>query len=82
MISEKIFEIMREEMPRYFRRADVAKYTQGLLQASTMANINRDGKGPEPHVMGRTVCYLKEEFLEWMREYYGGMSSEFNFTRK
>lgn len=82
MISEPIFEIMAKEMPSYFRRADVAKYTQDLLQASTLANMNRAGTGPTPHMMGRTVVYMKSEFLEWLRAYYGGMSDEFNFSRK
>lgn len=79
MICEDIVQLMEQDMPSFFKRADVEKYTNGLFKASTISSMNRAGKGPTPRLMGRTVCYMRSEFIAWLREYYGGMHGEFTF---
>ena len=73
-ISEEILAVMEQELPTYFPRAELDKLTHGLLMGRTMHDLNSKGRGPKVHYMGRKACYMRNEFIDWLREYYGGMS--------
>lgn len=73
LCDEKIVEILKEKLPDYFPRSKVEELTGGLFKPGTMAVLDREGKGPPPHRMGRRRVYIKEEFLEWLVAHFSAM---------
>lgn len=66
------FEAMRTNWPapivvRQQRHLD--RFSGGLLNARTLANLDSAGKGPKGRVrIGRKVGYTVDGLIEWMRE--------------
>ena len=82
-ISSTIMEILREELPPFFTRDEAAEKLNGIFTKETLANYAHTGKGPKLHTMGRRVFYVREEFLDWLESYLGGMYVEFDgFSRR
>lgn len=79
--SPEIFQLLMKELPSFFRRADVERLTNGLVKATTLANLAYEGKGPRTHRMGKHICYMKTEFLAWMVNYYEGINDGFASNR-
>ena len=67
--SKEIVELMEQELPTYFTRTDVERLTHGLFKKGSMANLEAAKLGPKVHYMGRKACYVKSEFIEWVKEY-------------
>lgn len=76
-ISQEIIEVLREKLPDFFPRSRVEELTNGLLSQGRMYNLDRANKGPRAHRMGRQVCYMRDEFVDWLINHYRGMSDEF-----
>lgn len=76
-ISQEIIEVLRAKLPDFFPRSRVEELTNGLLSKGWMYNLERANKGPRAHRMGRQVCYMRDEFVDWLIDYYRGMSDEF-----
>lgn len=76
-VSQDVLRILREKLPDFFTRSRVEELTNGLLSQATMYNLDRAGKGPKTHRMGRQICYIKDEFVDWIENYYRGMSHEY-----
>lgn len=50
-------------------RTQVAKFSGGLLNPRTMANLDSLGLGPEGKIMvGGKVAYITRGLVEWMRQ--------------
>ena len=67
--SEEILALMEQELPSYFTRGDIEELTHGLFKKTTMANFEAAKTGPKVHYLGRKACYIKSEFIQWLREY-------------
>lgn len=72
--SQAVLEAIEKNLPEFFPRAAVTKLTNGLLSSKTLTNMNHHKKGPVVHYMGRKAVYMRNEFMEWLTEYYGGMN--------
>lgn len=73
LISDEIINLMERELPSYFPRKEIDKLTHGLMKAVTLSNLEAAKIGPPVHYMGRKACYVRTEFIEWLKQYYGGM---------
>lgn len=77
-VSETIISILEAELPSFFDRATAVEKCNGLFTRGTLAQLEHVKLGPPTHGMGRKVFYAKDEFIAWLREYYGGMDVQFN----
>ena len=63
-----VFQKMVDEWPSaIIARTEVGKYSGGLLNPKTMANIDSLGQGPERVTVGRKVAYVAKSMGTWMR---------------
>ena len=82
LVSDEIIALMEQELPSYFPRNKIGDLTHGLIKAVTLANLETIKAGPPIHYMGRKACYVRSEFIEWLKQYYGGMyDTTENFAR-
>lgn len=72
--SEELLDLIEKELPTYFTREEASAATRGLLSKQTLAHYEHIGIGPKTHYLGRRVYYIRSQFMEWMRNYYGGMN--------
>lgn len=79
---DKLAELMEQELPSYFPRSEADKFTHGLIKSATLANLEKAKCGPPIVYVGKKACYLKDEFVKWIREYYGNMTLDNNYARK
>ena len=54
------------ELPPIFGRKAVERLMPGIISSKTLANLHSMGKGPRSSRIGRTVCYARSEFVEWL----------------
>lgn len=73
-VSEEILELLEKELPSFFPRTRAVKALNGIFTYQTLSNYESRKIGPPVHYMGRVACYTKESFIEWLRNYFGGMS--------
>lgn len=59
---------LAEKWPSSFvSRSEIAKFSGGLIQPGTMANLDSAGQGPHGGVwFGRKKAYQVEPLIEWM----------------
>ena len=51
----------------YVARPEIARFTGGLMQAGTMANLDSKGMGPEGKIrVGRKVAYEVHSLVAWL----------------
>ena len=63
-----VFQKMVDEWPSaIIARTEVGRYSGGLLNPKTMANLDSLGQGPEKVVVGRKVAYATKAMAEWLR---------------
>ncbi len=64
-----IFEQMEEKWPSAIvTRKEVAKFSGGLLNARTLANLASRGEGPPQYKMGaQIVFYPVNSLVTWLR---------------
>lgn len=72
--SQVVLDAIAKGLPEFFPRAAVTKLTNGLLSSKTLTNLNHHKQGPTPHYVGRKAVYMRDEFMEWLTDYYGGMN--------
>ena len=48
-------------------RSDVGKFSGGVLNPRTMANLDCLGKGPGKIAVRGKICYATRELVDWMR---------------
>lgn len=48
-------------------RAEVSKFSGGLLHPRTLANLDCIGQGPESIRIGGRVCYPTGALVEWLK---------------
>jgi hypothetical protein len=48
-------------------RAEVARFSGGVLNARTLANLDSSGRGPERLRIGSRVAYPAKALADWMR---------------
>ena len=64
-----VFEEMAEKWPSsVVARAELKKFTGGILNARTQANRDSLGEGCEKITLGRTVAYPVKSLVEWLIE--------------
>lgn len=80
-ISQEIIEVLRGKLPDFFPRSRIEELTNGLLSKGWMYNLERANKGPRAHRMGRQIYYMRDEFVDWLVNYYRGMSDEYSKPR-
>lgn len=54
--------------PPILARNKIGEHTGGLISKGTMQNLDSEGKGPKRIVIGRRCGYIREDFIEWLRE--------------
>ena len=51
----------------YVVRSEVAKFTGGMIQPGTLANLDSQGQGPEGKIrVARKVAYEVHAFVKWL----------------
>lgn len=54
-------------LPPILARQSVGKFTGGIIQPGTCANLDSRGLGPEGRFrVGKKICYSREAFLKWL----------------
>lgn len=76
-LSPAILKLYADALPDFFTRAQAAELSNGILSRDTLAYLEHSRSGPPIHYVGRKACYVKEEFIAWMENYYGGMHVKF-----
>lgn len=73
MISPEIMEFLEQSLPEFIIRAQLEQQTGGLFTAAQMISLHGKRIGPRVLSLGDRAVYKKEEFLEWVKSYYGGI---------
>lgn len=61
------FEKLRKSWPApIVARTEIARFTGGLLNARTMANLDSLGEGPPRGRYGRKIFYPVDSLVAWM----------------
>lgn len=82
-ISPEIIELLERELPSWFTRKTAVEKLNGVFSYSTLTNYEYRKIGPPIHYMGVNACYMKDTFIQWLKDYFGGMSVEFDgFSRR
>jgi hypothetical protein len=70
-MEEKIWEELAKAWPSSFvARQEVNRFSGGLVNPRTLANLDSLNKGPKPRIkMGRKVAYSKSGLIEWMKQH-------------
>jgi len=51
----------------YVAREEVKKFTGGIINPRTLANLDSKGEGPSGRVrVGRKIAYPVDKFIEWL----------------
>lgn len=66
-----IIETLDEMLPPLFRRAEIATLTNGLFTANTLKTLPKNVPHPKGTQLGKYLIYRKQDFLNWVEEYYG-----------
>jgi len=67
--SRKTFEEMADKWPSsVVARAELAKFTGGILHPRSQANLDSLGQGCEMVKIGRIVAYPVKSLVEWLIE--------------
>jgi hypothetical protein len=74
-VSPEIMEFLEASLPEYIIRAQLEQITGGLFTAAQMINLHGKRIGPRVLSLGDRAVYKKEEFLDWVKSYYGGESN-------
>ena len=64
----EIIESLRQALPPVFSRKETEKALGGILKASTLANLDSQGKGPPRKYLSNTVVYERGSFLVWLAD--------------
>lgn len=63
-----VFQEMADKWPSAaVARTDVGRFSGGLLNSKTLANMDCQGVGPSRIQVGRKVAYPVSELVAWMR---------------
>lgn len=65
-LQKEIQKDLLEALPRVFGRKAVTNLLPGIINARTLANLDWSGDGPPLFKIGRTVCYRREPFVNWL----------------
>lgn len=64
---------LRTSLPPIIPRIRVGELTGGAIAPQTLANLDSQGRGPAgAFLLGRKLCYPREEFLSWLEARIGG----------
>lgn len=79
--KENPFQRLADNWPSpYVSRADIEKFSGGLIKRLTLRKLDSLGEGPRGRVvLGKIVGYPVQELIEWMQErmsFYDDPSSE------
>lgn len=82
-ISPGIIELLEKELPSWFTRKMAVEKLNGVFSYSTLTNYEYRKIGPPVHYMGANACYMKDTFIQWLKNYLGGMDVTFEgFSRR
>lgn len=67
-LNQPDFSSLAENWPSPFiSREEVQKFTGGIVNRRTLANLDSLGMGPEGRIrVGRKVAYPVAQFIEWL----------------
>lgn len=61
------FQLLAKNWPApIVARSEIAKFTGGLINPRTVANLDSKGTGPPRFRVGRKVAYPVDTFIEWL----------------
>ena len=67
MQTENRFRSLAEKWPSAFvARQEVARFTGGLVNCKTLANLDSKKQGPPRIRLGRKIAYPVPEFIAWL----------------
>jgi len=53
----------------FVAREEVKRFTGGIINPKTIANMDSQGKGPEGRIrIGRKIAYPVDLFVEWLEQ--------------
>jgi len=68
---EGLIQDVAAKLPGYFTRKDAEVALNGMVNRRTLANLDCLGTGPGGETLRGRRTYEKEEFLLWLRRYFG-----------
>jgi len=66
--TDKIYEAVKKALPPIFARHSLSDLTGGLIHSRTLANKMAKGEGPPAIRYGRKIGFIREAFMDWLRE--------------
>lgn len=80
---DRFIDELRLSLPLFVTRADVRERIRSCIAPGTLANEDSRGTGPKCKMFnGRRVCYLREPFLDWLKEWIMCRMSKQKFMGK
>lgn len=76
VVSHDILQLLEDELPSWFTRKMAVEKLNGIFSNSTLTNYEYRKIGPPVHYMGRHACYMKESFMEWLRNHFDNLVVE------
>jgi hypothetical protein len=71
LYSEIAFDHLERVMPPVFTRQEASRFLGGLFTPESLRNLDCSLKGPQvKHRIGKKICYEKDSFLSWLRNYH------------
>jgi len=64
--SQNLSKLIGKWPSAYVVRSEVGKFTGGMIQPGTLANLDSQGKGPEKIRVCRKVAYPVISFVKWL----------------
>lgn len=49
-------------------RSELGKFSGGVLNPRTLANLDSLGKGPGKIMIGNRICYSTQALVDWMKK--------------
>lgn len=67
-MNNELFEKLKASWPSpLVARSEVSRFSGGLLNSRTMANLDAKGEGPGKIPFGRNkVAYSRDDLIDWM----------------
>ena len=75
-MDKEVLDTLAETLPPLFTRAYLEENSGGMFTKQTLSFYARDPRWPQPRYLGRRVIIKREEFINFLEAYYGGMLAE------
>ena len=63
---DKVVRQLSKELPPLSSRTEVPKLIPGVIAYRSLCNLSSEGSGPPSIMVGKNVCYAREDFVSWL----------------